>query len=293
MQRIIDISHYQTVKDWGKIAQNVDAVILKATQGHGLSSSSYLFTDSKFHEFAKAAIAHNIPLGVYHFFTGSTAAKAINEADYFYDVIAPYRDKLMFAVCDAENYNNKWLLGLSRQQLTANINTFCSRMEAHGIPAVHYTNVDHINSYIDIKGIPYPCWCASYGRKKPTGAGDKLVMWQYSDKGKVSGILNNVDMNHGYFGEVEFAIYRLQAAGVINTPRYWVDNYDKLQYLDVLLTRCAARIKSASGKSCGTLSEALQRLQAAGIVDTPAYWQTNAAKMMHLPALLMKLGGAV
>ncbi len=292
MQKIIDMAHYQKVTSWAKIAQSVDAVILKATQGHGLTTPSYLFEDRTFHEYAKAAITHRIPLGVYHFFTGTTEADAVKEADYFCKVIAPYRDKIAFAVCDAENYGNSWLLGLSRGQLTDRINAFCARVEAHGFTAMHYTNTDHINAYINARDISYPCWCASYGTRKPTVPGGKLIAWQYSSEGRVPGISNDVDLNHGYFSDAVFAIYRLQAAGIINTPKYWVESYGDTKHLDTLLIRCAARIKAA-GKACGTLDEALTRLQAAGIVDTPAYWIANAPKKQYLTELICKLGGAV
>lgn len=301
MQKIIDISHYQEVTSWAQIAKNVDAVILKATQGRGLTSNAYLFTDSKFHEFAKAAIANRIPLGAYHFFTGSTEADAVKEADYFCEVLAPYRDKLMFAVCDAENYGNRWLLGLSRSQFTANINAFCARVESHGITAVNYTNVDHINSYINARDIPYPCWCASYGSRKPTVPGGNLIAWQYTSEGRVPGISNNVDMNHGYFSDAVFAIYRLQAAGVINTPKYWYEHHSDVRYLDEFLIKAADKVKGIRDAEdvvpykVGTLSfeAALGRLEAAGVVNTPEYWRANADKVKYLPELICKLGGAV
>lgn len=292
MQKIIDMAHYQTVTSWSKIANNVDAVILKATQGHALSSKSYMFPDKAFHKYAKAAIAHGIPLGVYHFFTGSTEADAVKEADYFCEVIAPYRDKIMLAVCDAENYDNKWLLGLSRKQLTDNINAFCARVKAKGYPTAHYTNVDHINSYINAKDISYPCWCASYGTRKPTAP--NLIAWQYTSEGRVPGISTNVDVNHGYFSEVEFAIFKLQAAGVIDTPLYWLENYDKLKYIDELLIKAAEKIGTPRTSSpTKNIGEALKRLSDAGVINTPEYWQKNHTRVKWLTELILKLGGSV
>lgn len=292
MQNIIDISHYQTVTDWAKVKASVDAIILKATQGHALSSKSYLFTDSKFHEYAKACIRNQIPFGAYHFFTGATLADAVKEADYFAEVLAPYRSKIMYAVCDAENYNNKWLSGLSRAQLSANINAFCRRMEEHGYAVAHYTNTDHIRNYINLNSIPYPVWQAQYGNTRPTDARGGLLAWQYTDKGKVNGIKENTDKNHGYIPAAEFAVMRLGALDVIDNPLYWRGKYKDLQYLDLLITNAAARIKKA-GKPCATLDEALTRLQSAGVVNTPAYWKANAEKVTFLPNLIMKIGGAL
>ena len=292
MQKIIDISHYQTVTSWVAVKSSVDAVIIKATQGHALSSNSYLFTDSKFHEYAKACVKNLIPFGAYHFFTGDTMANAVKEADHFAKQLKPYKNLIIYAVCDAENYNNKWLLGLSREQLTVNINAFCRRMEQHGYVAAHYTNTDHIQSYIDLDAIDYPLWQAHYGGSKPTQGGNKLIAWQYTDKGRVNGICENVDMNHGYIADAEFAIMQLGARGLMNTPLYWRQNYTKLKYLDKLFVSCAARIKKA-GKPTATTEAAITSLQRAGIIDTPEYWRNNAAAITHLPELLRNLGGAV
>lgn len=196
--KIIDVSTWQGVINWAKVkADGVDMAIIKATQGHSLSSSMYLFTDSKFTANIKGAIANNIPVGVYHFFTGRTTADALAEADYFCKVIAPYKGNIIFAFCDAENYNNNYLLGLSKADLSARINDFCGRVKARGFRAGHYTNIDHIQSYINLSAIPYPVWVAKYGGSKPSVA--NMLMWQYTSTGRINGINGNVDINEGYF----------------------------------------------------------------------------------------------
>lgn len=194
---IIDISHYQNVTDWNKVKQAVDMVVIKATQGHALKSDSYLFTDRAFHDYIKAAIAVGIPIGVYHFFTGSTLAEAAAEAEYLLKVIQPYKKHIKLVACDAENYGNKYLLGLSRNELSNYISAFCRRVEMEGYKLCHYTNTDHIRSYINLGSIPYPVWQADYITKtKP--ATPNLIAWQHTDKGRIPGIANYVDLNEGY-----------------------------------------------------------------------------------------------
>jgi len=199
MSKVIDISHYQIVKDWNAVkADGVEMVIIKATQGHALSSNSYLFTDRTFHQYIQGAINVGLPVGAYHFFTGTTNSDAIKEADYFASVIEPYKDKLDYVFCDAENYNNKYINRLSKIQLTERINVFCDRLRDLGYKPAHYTNTDHIRSYINLSAIPYPVWQADYITKtKPTTA--NLIAWQYTDKGVIAGITGAVDMNYGYF----------------------------------------------------------------------------------------------
>ena len=205
MLKIIDVSTWNTVTDWKKVkASGVDMVIVKATQGHSLYNSYYLFTDSKFRSHIQGALSVGLPVGVYHFFTGTTRADAIKEADYFCKVIAPFKNQIAFAACDAENYNNIYLNKLSRTELTDRINEFCERVKSQGLTPIHYTNVDHISRFININDIPYPVWIASYGKTKPTQAPSKMIMWQYSQSGRVDGISGNVDMNYAYFEHSDF-----------------------------------------------------------------------------------------
>lgn len=196
--KIIDVSVFQGTIDWSKVkADGVDMAIIKATQGHSLSQNHYLFTDSKFTINIKGAIAAGIPVGVYHFFTGRTRDDVIKEADYFCKVIAPYKKDIIFVFCDAENYNNKYLLGLSKTELSSRINDFCARVESNGYRVAHYTNIDHIQSYINLSSIPYPVWVAKYSGSKPNV--HNMIAWQYTSTGKIDGIRGNVDISEGYF----------------------------------------------------------------------------------------------
>lgn len=227
----IDISHYQTITDWDKLAQAVDFVILKATQGHALSSSSYNFTDSKFHEYIKELIKRGVPVGAYHFFTGRTTSEAIAEADYFCSVIAPYKDKLIYAVCDAENYGNKYLLGLTKAQLSANITAFCDRVKSNGYKAAHYTNTDHVQSYINAGSIPYPMWRAHYqsnaNAEKAPFSLENVIAWQYSSSGSVEGIKNATDLNYGYFelSEPDYATLVCVKCGLEQQTKAYLNAY--------------------------------------------------------------------
>lgn len=204
--KIIDVSVHQGVIDWAKVKNSgVDMVIIKATQGHSIVQPTSAFTDSRFAYNIRGAIDNRIPVGVYHFYTGRTKEDAIAEADYFCKVIAPYKDKIVFAFCDAENYNNEYLLGLSREELTSRINQFCARVTSHGYRAGHYTNIDHINRFINIKAIKYPVWVAKYSSVKPDVP--NMLMWQYTSSGRVPGINTNVDMNEGFFDINDYVDY--------------------------------------------------------------------------------------
>ena len=197
-----DLSTYNGEVDFDAIKRvGVKFAIVKATQGHSLYSNYYMFTDSKFKRNVEGLYKVGIPVGAYHFLTASNQSECEKEADYFLKTVEPYRDKIsLYLACDAENYNNKYLLGLSKDELTSLINSFCSRIEAAGYHACHYTNTDHILSFINIDKLNYPVWQAHYGAniKKPIQAGDKLAIHQYTGTGTLPGISGLFDLNFGY-----------------------------------------------------------------------------------------------
>lgn len=198
----IDVSNwngnidFKAVKDAGK-----QFVIIKASQGHTLSGNAYLFRDSLFEAHIENAITAGMQIGCYHFFTGTDRQTSEQEADFFCDVMEPYKEHItLHAACDAENYNNEYLLGQSRQTLSENICYFCDRVKARSFLPSYYTNPDHLMYYLNPSSIPYPVWLASYSSgSKPSYEGVDLIAWQYSSTAKVPGISGNVDADFGYY----------------------------------------------------------------------------------------------
>lgn len=90
------------------------------------------------------------------------------------------------------------------------------------------------------------------------------------------------------------ALAKLAALGVINSPDYWagVVNSGKVQYLDILLERAAAKIKKA-GTRAANVEDGVAALVRAGVIDSPEYWLKNYKQAASLDLLLCALGGAV
>ena len=200
----MDVSIYQKNLNYYaiKMAQ-VHFAMVKASQGHSMNGSAYLFEDKMFKTHMDGFIKVGIPVGAYHFLTARSLTEAYREADFFLETVAPYKDKIeLFLACDAENYNNRYLQGLSRAQLSAIINAFCGRVEAAGFKACHYTNTDHIARFIDLEKIAYPVWQAHYMKDgavcRPTDAGDRLAIHQYRNDGQIPGVVGIYDLDFGY-----------------------------------------------------------------------------------------------
>ena len=94
----IDISQYQTVSDWNKLAGSEDFVILKATQG----ATS---VDPKFSAHRAGARGTKITLGYYHYlnFTSSGAAQADNFLNAIGNKIEPDELPPMLDVEDSKS----------------------------------------------------------------------------------------------------------------------------------------------------------------------------------------------
>ncbi len=286
----VDISTHNDVYSYPKLAAGVDFAVIKASQGHLMDGSAYLFVDPKFYAHIKGCIAAKIPVSVYHFLTAESVEAAEREATFFCDAIEPWKDHIVYAFCDCENYGgNKWLQGVSKAELTRRINAFCAVVEKRGYRAAHYTNIDHCNNYINLRDIPYPVWVADYriGAKKP--GYNNVIAWQYTEKGKIGGISGNVDLNHGYFPELA-AVYKLFAWGVINSPAYWADRWNKVQHLGELLIKCAEKI-TAKGARMSDTEAAIESLAKQGVINTPGYWRQHKGDIGNLEELLRALGG--
>lgn len=182
----------------------IQFAMVKASQGHSLYTKGlYNFADSKFRRNIEGFTKVGIPVGAYHFFTATTIDEAHKEADFFLKTVRPFKDKIsLYLACDAENYNNPWLKKLDRDELTGLIDIFCKRVEAEGYKACHYTNTDHIQSYINIGKLDFPIWHAHYASdgsvSRPTASGKKLAIHQYTSKGRIAGMAGNFDLNFGY-----------------------------------------------------------------------------------------------
>ena len=212
----IDVSVNQGVVNWGKAkASGVDFAMIKASQGRAVTSSAYLFTDSRFAANIKGATAVGMPVGVYHYLTAKTVAEANKEADYFLSVIAPYRGKItLWAAVDVEEdrylpISNRWLL-------TTIVDAFVVRVRAAGYKAMIYTNRSYMTQYLDMSGLRYiDIWQAHWSKTKPDDCGNDLKIWQHEVRGSaadvsarpqratvvgsVPGVTGAIDCNYGYF----------------------------------------------------------------------------------------------
>ncbi len=213
-QKGIDVSTYQDTINWKKVKENgVEfAMIRTGIRGYGVSSDGIngkIVQDSKFVENINGAINNNIEVGVYFFSQAINEQEAIEEANFTLSLIKKYKITYPIAI-DTEESSHPNKLGradnLTVEQRTKVVKAFCETIEKAGYEPMIYANKWWLKEKLDMSKLSsYSIWLAHYTGAtqddplaKPSDYEGKYIMWQYTDKGTVDGIIGNVDMNVGY-----------------------------------------------------------------------------------------------
>lgn len=140
------------------------------------------------------AAANGIKTGVFFYTQALDTASAVEEANYVLRMVRDYAVSYPIAY-DVES---QYLLdnGLTPQQITDNINAFCSVISDAGYRPIVYLNQDWLTNHVDIQQIPYDIWYARYGSK--TNNCKNRTIWQCTPEGKVDGIDGNVTVEFAF-----------------------------------------------------------------------------------------------
>lgn len=189
----IDVSSYQGVIDWGKVAAaGTEFAILKVIRMD-------LQPDKQFEaNYAGCNAAGVTVQGVYNYSYATTITKAVSDAQR---VLAILAGRKVMVWLDVED---KCLEGLGKQLIDI-IHAYAGIIKGAGLDFGVYTGQYFYQTYIKPYGnIEYPLWIARYGlndgtlNEKYEPQINGMIGWQYTSKGSVSGISGNVDLNVWY-----------------------------------------------------------------------------------------------
>ena len=198
----IDVSVWQGDINWAKVKNSgaVDFAIVR-TSFSSISDGS-LHTDSKYKANLSGASKYDIPCGVYHFSQAITQKEAKSEANYLLKRIKGY-DVTLPVVIDFEFGSNYRINALKKKTKTYNTNVvsaFCKVIKDAGYTPMVYANYSEMTTYLKPSTLlskGYQLWLAQWSSK--ASLSQKYICWQYSSKGKVAGISDNVvDCNFFY-----------------------------------------------------------------------------------------------
>lgn len=186
MKKGIDISTWQDTNDDFVRAKKsgIEFVILRA--GFGREASQI---DNAFEVNYKKAVQAGLPVGVYWYSYADSAEDAKREAAACMAVIK--NKKLSLPVFFDIEEQSQFARG--RAFCSSLVRAFCGELQKGGYRAGLYISYSPFVDYIedDIKE-KYPVWIAQYWERCQY---DKAAIWQYTDKGRVDGFDDDLDMN--------------------------------------------------------------------------------------------------
>ena len=197
----IDISRAQNSIDWETLAkvEDLEFVIIRAAQGTA--------EDSRFAENVRSAMRLKIPFGMYFASSATTAEEAIAEANFAAEYAKQYQP--IYGIWYDMELPKQQTLG--KQKITQLLRVWCDRVKEVGVPYGIYSNRDWLNNRIDLQQLAdAQLWYAAYPSVKqkvltdaPKENRSKLsypqaAIWQWTSKGRIDGIIGNVDMNVCY-----------------------------------------------------------------------------------------------
>lgn len=197
----IDISRAQNSIDWETLSkvEDLEFVIIRAAQGTA--------EDSRFAENVRAAMRLKIPFGMYFASSATTAEEAIAEANFAAEYAKQYQP--IYGIWYDMELPKQQTLG--KQKITQLLRVWCDRVKEVGVPYGIYSNRDWLNNRIDLQQLADAnLWYAAYPSVKqkvltdaPKENRSKLsypqaAIWQWTSKGRIDGIIGNVDMNVCY-----------------------------------------------------------------------------------------------
>lgn len=188
----IDVSYYQGTINWAKVkAAGIDYAIIRAGYGRELSQK-----DKTFEYNYASAKANGVKVGVYWYSYANSVSRAKEEAATCLEVIKGKTFDL--PVWFDQEYEPD-ILKLSSTQRTNIVKTFVNAIKADGYDCGLYCSRSFLEQNLNsdqIIATGMPLWLARYGLV--LNSQWETDHWQYSSKGKVSGISGNVDCDFWY-----------------------------------------------------------------------------------------------
>lgn len=183
----IDVSRWQGSIDWRAVrAAGYDFAFIKATEGA-------TWTDPNFVQNRNAAREVGIASGAYHFFRATSKVEA--QVDHFVQTVGQLHKGELPPVLDVED-PAQWK-GVSRADLTALVVQWLANVEKRlGARPFVYVSPSFVSELLESSTTlgGYPLWIAHWTDNQPTvpKPWNEWTFWQYSSKGKVDGITENV-----------------------------------------------------------------------------------------------------
>lgn len=183
----MDVSYWQGLIDWEKVKASgqIEFAFVRVAHGNGM--------DTYYERNLAEANRVGIPVGVYFYSYAKTVTQAAKDAQTTINAIKQY--KITYpVVIDIEDNSQ---LSLSNNRRTQIVQTFADAVRAAGYQPMVYCNSYWAKYYINMSGLQgVDSWIAEWSDNYTSSISRDI--WQVTDKGKVSGINGNVDLDFAF-----------------------------------------------------------------------------------------------
>lgn len=190
----IDVSRYQDTINWSRVADDeVEyAFIRLGIRGY---TTGEIMEDESFQRNIKGALDNDIDVGVYFFTQAMSVEEAEEEAEFVLESINPYQVKYPIVLdVEAVTSSEARANDLSSEERTKYCIAFCEKIKEAGYTPMIYGNLKTFMLMLHIEELEeYDKWFAYYDEAYYFPYDFKI--WQYTNKGRVSGISGDVDLN--------------------------------------------------------------------------------------------------
>ena len=166
----------------GKLLLATQTANIKATEGATHKQHRYRRN-------LENARRHGVKVGSYHFMRTSTTIQS--QFENFISMVRPDEQDLI-PLLDVETRE-----GWTIKQLQDSVMKFAQLLEEYyGCKPMIYTSSSYFNNYLGSQFARYPLFIARYSKSEPQlYFGAKWILWQFSDRGRITGIDALVDLS--------------------------------------------------------------------------------------------------
>lgn len=178
--KAIDLSKYNTIKDYSKLAQQIKYCFVRA--GFRSYSSGAITEDTLFKTHISNLLKYGVKCGLYFYDQSLNEQEAIQEAEWCVAIAKQYKIELPIAI-DSEysnpNHNGR-ADNISKSQRTKNVLAFYKRVKELGYEPCIYCSDSWATSMLEYNQIK-DCylWIARYSTQAPK---NPCNIWQYGSQ---------------------------------------------------------------------------------------------------------------
>lgn len=190
MKKVIDISEHNGKIDFNKVKNaGIDTCIIRVGW---IGNKNNHTIDKKFEEYYKEAKKNGFKIGFYVYSYCLSSATVLQGADWTLRQLKnKYSDLPVFL-----DLEDKTIKNLKKEELTNHAVVFCEKIKKAGYDVGVYASLDWFKNKLDINNLlNYKIWLAEWNGKENHSYKYKVDLWQYTSKGKITGILGNVDIS--------------------------------------------------------------------------------------------------